>query len=266
MILWIAALLFLYRMGIIESHQPFAAFSMQRERIIKSMRLLWRGQRLRKNELDPMIALGVNSGREAVRLRTAVETRIVHPHTTTCMSEDLRSLPPQRRGAPPSAWMPKALGVVVEFRRAGHDEPTLLAAMDVPAAPCGFMCLMLLRRTEINVGDLANEIDLLLPALDTLQVLRRITDRLDVFAAKCLDDRRFAGQNDHGCKGDARFAALVHSGAGKLRFVLDESYAIRERGNASGTATSIGGDHGERIDGSRRRLGGDENPTGAPAA
>ncbi len=62
-----------------------------------------------------------------------------------------------------------ALRVPVVLRRAGHDHAALLAAVDVPAAPRGFVGLASRRGAQIGVGNRAVEIDLLFPLFHAAQ-------------------------------------------------------------------------------------------------
>ena len=73
MVLRLAALLPRHRMGVVEADQPLAAGAVQRQRVIKPVRLLRRHRRPRHHEADPMAALRVHDEHLAVEVEQHIK-------------------------------------------------------------------------------------------------------------------------------------------------------------------------------------------------
>ena len=66
-------------MSVVEAGQPLTVRSMQRERVVDSMWLLWRHWHPRHDEPDPMTALRVDHEDLPVKIEKDVEGRIGRP-------------------------------------------------------------------------------------------------------------------------------------------------------------------------------------------
>jgi len=80
MILGIAALLPPHRMGVVETNQPFTVPSMERQRIVQTVRLLRSNRNARHHKANSATAFGVNNEREAIKIEQGIEGRILLLH------------------------------------------------------------------------------------------------------------------------------------------------------------------------------------------
>jgi hypothetical protein len=75
------------RMSIIESHQPFAVRSVQRQRVIEAVRFLRRHRYLRHDESHSMAAFWVYNKDLPIEVEKHIEGRIARLHRATMLSD-----------------------------------------------------------------------------------------------------------------------------------------------------------------------------------
>ena len=85
-VLRVATFLLSNAMRIVEPNQPFAILSMQRERVIQSMRFLRSRRDFGNDEPDPVSAVRIHNQREAIQIEQRVEGRIMLLHSVKRLS------------------------------------------------------------------------------------------------------------------------------------------------------------------------------------
>ena len=86
MVLWLASMLSSHRMSVIESNKALSAPTVQRQRVIQSVRLLRRRRNPRDNKPNPVPALRVYNQNQAIQVEQRVESRVGLLHNPSRLS------------------------------------------------------------------------------------------------------------------------------------------------------------------------------------